>query len=101
MHSDECVWLLSRTTRSCALIMLRRGARTGMKAIVVAHHGETDGLQMRELEKPAPKGRQVLVRVHACGVCRRDILVRRGPARPGLSSPLILGHEIAGVVEAL
>lgn len=72
-----------------------------MKAMVVAHHGEVDGLQMRELETPAPRGRQVLVRVHACGVCRRDILVRRGPARPGFSSPLILGHEIAGVVDAL
>ena len=72
-----------------------------MKAMVVVHHGEGDGLQMRELDTPAPTGRQVLVRVHACGVCRRDILVRRSPARPGLSSPLVLGHEIAGTVEAL
>ena len=72
-----------------------------MKAMVVVHHGEGDGLQMRELDTPAPRGRQVLVRVHACGVCRRDILVRRSPARPGLSSPLVLGHEIAGTVEAL
>jgi acryloyl-coenzyme A reductase len=56
---------------------------------------------MREIETPTPDGRHVLVRVHACGVCRRDILVRRGPARPGLSSPLVLGHEIAGTVEAL
>ncbi|MGN6572136.1 MAG: alcohol dehydrogenase catalytic domain-containing protein [Pseudolabrys sp.] len=72
-----------------------------MKAMVVAHHGEPDGLEMREIATPAPKGRQVLVRVHACGVCRRDILVRRSPARPGLSSPLVLGHEIAGTVEAV
>ena len=72
-----------------------------MKAMVVAHHGEADGLQMREIETPTPGGRHVLVRVHACGVCRRDILVRRGPIRPGLSSPLVLGHEIAGTVEAL
>jgi 2-desacetyl-2-hydroxyethyl bacteriochlorophyllide A dehydrogenase len=72
-----------------------------MKAIVVAQHGGTEGLQMQDIDRPAPKGRQVLVRVHACGVCRRDILVRRSPARPGLSNPLVLGHEIAGTVEAL
>ncbi len=72
-----------------------------MKAIVVSHHGDADGLEMREIEPPSPTGRHVLVRVHACGVCRRDILVRRGPPRPGLSSPLVLGHEIAGTVEAL
>src|SRR3569623_1477494 len=72
-----------------------------MKAMVVAHHGEPDELNMHENETPVPKGRQVLVRVHACGVCRRDILVRRGPGRPGLAQPLILGHEIAGTIEAL
>jgi acryloyl-coenzyme A reductase len=72
-----------------------------MKAIVVAKHGGIDGLQMQDIDRPTPNGRQVLVRVHACGVCRRDILVRRSPARPGLSNPLVLGHEIAGTVETL
>jgi 2-desacetyl-2-hydroxyethyl bacteriochlorophyllide A dehydrogenase len=72
-----------------------------MKAMVVVRHGDPGGLELREIDTPAPKGRQVLVRVRACGVCRRDILVRRGPARPGLASPLILGHEIAGTVESL
>jgi len=71
-----------------------------MKAIIVARHGDVDGLEMREIETPMPKGREVLVRMHACGVCRRDILVRRSPGHPGLSSPLVLGHEIAGTVEA-
>lgn len=71
-----------------------------MKAMVVARHGDVDGLEMREIETPSPTGRQVLVRVHACGVCRRDILVRR-TSRPGLSNPLVLGHEIAGTVAAL
>lgn len=72
-----------------------------MKAIVVARHGDADGLEIHEIETPAPKGRQVLVKVHACGVCRRDILVRRSPAHRGLASPLVLGHEIAGTVAAL
>lgn len=72
-----------------------------MKAMIVSRHGEPDVLRMGEIETPVSKGRQVLVRVHACGVCRRDILIRRGPAQRGLCSPLVLGHEIAGVVAAL
>ena len=59
-----------------------------MKAMVVAHHGEPDGLEMREIETPAPKGRQVLVRVRACGVCRRDILrASRDQAGRALPNP--------------
>ena len=56
---------------------------------------------MQEIERPAPAGRQVLVRVRACGVCRRDILIRRGPGQRGFATPLVLGHEISGEVAAL
>ena len=72
-----------------------------MKAVVTEGHGPPDVLMVRDIDVPAPKGREVLVRVRACGVCRRDILVRQGPSRRGLASPLVLGHEIAGEVVAL
>ena len=72
-----------------------------MKAVVVTGHGGPDVLSVRDIAKPSPRGRQVLVRVHACGVCRRDILIRQGPAQRAFSSPLVLGHEIAGEVAAL
>ncbi len=49
---------------------------------------------------PRPGPGQVLVRVHACGVCRTDLHVADGElTRPKL--PLILGHEIAGTVAGL
>jgi len=64
-------------------------------------HGWPDVLLMQEIERPAPAGRQVLVRVRACGVCRRDILIRRGPGQRGFATPLVLGHEISGEVAAL
>jgi len=49
---------------------------------------------------PAPGPSQLLVRVHACGVCRTDLHIVDGElAQPKL--PLILGHEIAGTVAAL
>lgn len=72
-----------------------------MKAIVVSGHGEADVLTMQEIERPVPHGRQVLLKVLACGVCRRDIIIRKGPAQRGNVSPLVLGHEIAGEVVAL
>ncbi|MDA0963317.1 MAG: alcohol dehydrogenase catalytic domain-containing protein [Proteobacteria bacterium] len=54
-----------------------------------------------ELDDPVPVGGQVLIRVRACGVCRRDVLVSRTAARGGLCDPLVLGHEIAGDVVAV
>src|SRR5262245_3988744 len=72
-----------------------------MKAMVATAHGGPEVLAQRDIPDPVPGSRQVLVRVRACGVCRRDILIRRGPAQRGFVRPLGLGHEIAGEVVAL
>src|SRR5262245_33555768 len=73
-----------------------------MKAVVTEGHGAPDVLVYRDIDAPPqPTGRQVLVRVRACGVCRRDILVRKGPGHRGLANPLVLGHEISGEVAAV
>jgi NADPH:quinone reductase-like Zn-dependent oxidoreductase len=69
-----------------------------LKAIIVEKHGDPEGMALRDIERPAPGSRQVLVKVHACGVCRRDILIRRGKPQKGYAAPLVLGHEIAGGV---
>src|SRR2546430_4029797 len=55
-------------------------------------------LELRELADPQPRPGQVLVRVLACGVCRTDLHVADGEL-PDPKLPLILGHEIVGVVE--
>ncbi len=55
---------------------------------------------LREAELPArePGPGQVLVRVHACGVCRTDLHVVDGDLHdPKL--PLVVGHQIVGTVE--
>lgn len=69
-----------------------------MRAMVLERAGEP--LSLKEWPVPQPKPDQVLIRVHACGVCRTDLHIFDGElSRPKL--PLILGHEIAGeVVEA-
>ena len=55
-------------------------------------------LKKVEIPRPAPASGQVLIRVGACAVCRTDLHIVDGElARPKL--PLILGHEIVGVVD--
>lgn len=53
--------------------------------------------EMRPL--PVPQPGQLLLRVHACGVCRTDLHVVDGDL-PFLGSPLVPGHEIVGEVVA-
>jgi len=52
-----------------------------------------------ELPDPEPGPGQLLIRVHACGVCRTDLHVVDGDLTEG-RMPIIPGHEIAGVVVA-
>ena len=55
-------------------------------------------LKKVEIPRPTPASGQVLIRVLACAVCRTDLHIVDGElTRPKL--PLILGHEIVGIVE--
>ncbi len=49
---------------------------------------------------PAPRPREVRIRVEACGVCHSDASAKTG-GMPGQIYPVIPGHEIAGVIDAL
>jgi alcohol dehydrogenase, propanol-preferring len=56
-------------------------------------------LREADLPLPAPGPEQILLRVHACGVCRTDLHVVDGElTEPKL--PLVPGHEIVGTVAA-
>lgn len=66
-----------------------------MKAMILDAQGQP--LRLVELPRPKPGADQVLLEVRACGVCRTDLHVMDGDLRhPRL--PLVLGHEIVGVV---
>ncbi|GAB4383704.1 MAG: zinc-dependent alcohol dehydrogenase family protein [Elainellaceae cyanobacterium] len=57
-------------------------------------------LHLIDLPKPNPNPDQVLLRVHACGVCRTDLHIVDGElTEPKL--PLVPGHQIVGTVEAM
>jgi len=60
---------------------------------------ESNPLRVAEVDKPVPGGNQVLVHIHACGVCRTDLHVVEGELPPR-KSPIIPGHQAVGVVEA-
>ena len=56
-------------------------------------------LSLENLEIEAPRPEEILVKVVATGVCHTDIVVRDGMLPTPL--PVVLGHEGAGVVEAV
>ena len=70
-----------------------------MQAVTFAAFGAPRVLEVRELERPEPGPGDVLVRVHAAGICYHDVLSRAGKigGRPGR----VLGHEIAGEIVAV
>ena len=70
-----------------------------MKAAVVPRAGAP--WELREVPTPRPGPGQVLVRVHACGVCHNDVWLTRGVFPFPALDPVITGHESAGEVAAV
>ena len=66
---------------------------------VEAPYAKSKPLRIAELELDPPGRNEVLVRVGAAGMCHSDLSVINGDRpRP---MPMALGHESAGIVEAL
>jgi len=78
-----------------------------MKAIVYEEYGSPDVLQLKEVDKPAPKNDEVLIKIYAAAVTAGDAIVLKGEPfvtrfATGLLKPknTIPGKEMAGRVEA-
>ena len=68
-----------------------------VRAVVLDRPGVPS--RVEELELAEPRFGEVRVRMLASGVCHSDLHVRDGDwDRPG---PIVMGHEGAGVIEAL
>jgi len=84
-----------------------------MKAIVYEKYGQPEVLQLREVEKPAPKANEVLIRIYATTATKFDCWMRSCTSPPGFGILMriasgirrpkqpILGTELAGEIEAV
>jgi len=73
-----------------------------MKAVVINEYGTNDVVRYVDVECPEPEAGEVLVRIHAAGVNPVDWKIRDGAGqRMGMTLPIHLGGEIAGIVEKI
>lgn len=61
---------------------------------------ESSPLRLRELPEPVPGRGEVRLKVRCCAICRTDLHVIEGDL-PRARLPIIPGHQIVGVVDAL
>lgn len=67
-----------------------------MKAAVF--YGAEKPLKIEDVEKPAAKAGEALIKIEACGVCHTDLHYLEG-VPTFKKPPMILGHEASGIVE--
>jgi propanol-preferring alcohol dehydrogenase len=73
-----------------------------MKAWILEKQAPIEGkpLELKEVRTPNPEAHEIRIKNIACGVCRTDIHVAEGDL-PLKKSPLILGHEVVGLVDKI
>jgi NADPH:quinone reductase-like Zn-dependent oxidoreductase len=72
-----------------------------MRQMVIARHGVPEVLQLRDAEDPVPRGGEVRIAVRAAGVNFADIMARLGLYPDAPKPPVVVGYEVAGVVDAV
>src|SRR6185437_3625074 len=82
-----------------------------MKAIVFHQYGSADVLRLEEIEKPAPKDKEVLLRVRAAALNPLDWRMLKGVPfifrkmmktdTPSTEKGVGIGRDVSGVVEAV
>ncbi len=69
-----------------------------MKALFVSEPGPEPGFEVRDVETPEAGPKDVVIEVHATGICGHDIAIMTGLLRRGVDHSVILGHEISGTI---
>lgn len=71
-----------------------------MRAVRLRETGGPQNLQIEEIDRPQPAAGEILVRIRAAALNRRDVFITQG-LYPNIQLPKTLGSDGAGVVEAL
>lgn len=75
-----------------------------MKAMILQELSRLDEnptpLELQELPEPIARSKEILVKVHACGICHTELDEIEGRTPPS-HLPIVLGHQVVGRVEEL
>lgn len=72
-----------------------------MKAGRIHHFGPPNAILIDEIPRPTPQEGELVVQVAAAGVGPWDALIREGKSVVQLSLPIILGSDLAGIVDSV
>jgi NADPH:quinone reductase len=72
-----------------------------MNAVVIKAFGGPEVFEQREVPKPAPRSKQVLVRLIASSVNPLVYQIRRGDYKAYVKLPAIIGFDVSGIIEVV
>lgn len=72
-----------------------------MRQVVIPRHGGAEVLELREAPDPVPGEGEIRIRVRAAGINFADILARIGLYPDAPKPPVVVGYEVAGIVDAV
>lgn len=72
-----------------------------MRAVTIPKHGAPSVLEVRESADPTPKDGEVRIRVRAAGLNFAEIMARKGLYPDAPKPPMVVGYEVAGVIDAV
>jgi NADPH:quinone reductase-like Zn-dependent oxidoreductase len=71
-----------------------------MRQVAITRHGPPEVLEVQEAATPEPAAGEVRIAVRAAGVNFADILARLGLYPDAPAPPVVVGYEVAGIVDA-
>src|SRR5829696_7447116 len=71
-----------------------------MRQIIFSRYGPPEVLAMREIAAASPSDGEIRIAVHAAGVNFADVLARLGLYPDAPKPPLVVGYEVAGIIDS-
>ena len=72
-----------------------------MRQVVIPRYGPPEVFEVRERPDPTPAEGEIRIRVRAAGVNFADVLARIGLYPDAPKPPVVVGYEVAGVIDAV